>query len=233
MYSEDDFERKFRIPRLLFARLEQELLGKGEFKERSDATGRPGIHQKIKLIAALRDMEYGMAYDQVYELCELSESLTRNAFLSFIEEVTSALGAEYLRRQTENDLRRILSINQTFGFPGCIGSWDCQHWAWKNRPVAWEGQFKGKEKNLTVVLEAICDGVLWIWGCNFGSPGSMNDIKILDSSSIFKDIPDETMLHEFEYTVNGRMRRLCYYCVDGFIPNITSSSTTSRRLCPR
>lgn len=56
------------------------------------------------------------------------------------------------------------------------------------------------------------------WGCNFGSPGSMNHLKILDTSSIMKRILEGSLLPNFELEVSGRMRRIVYYCVDGIYP---------------
>lgn len=51
------------------------------------------------------------------------------------------------------------------------------------------GQFNTKvKKKPTVVLGEIVDSELYISACSFGSPGSMNDIKILDCSSIVEDI---------------------------------------------
>jgi Plant transposon protein len=37
------------------------------------------------------------------------------------------------------------------------------HWKWKNCPLVWAGQFKGKYKKHTIALEAIADSELWIW----------------------------------------------------------------------
>lgn len=89
----------------------------------------------------------------------------------FCAAVLDVSGDEYLREPGEEDLRRILSINESRGFPGCLGSLDCQHREWKNCPVAWAGQFKGKEKNPTVVMEAIPYGELFIWQLSVGNPG--------------------------------------------------------------
>lgn len=218
VFNEQDFERRFRMPKRLFERIDAALRGRSIFKHREDATGKKGIHPQIRLVAALRILAYGMSFDQTDELCELGGTTSRESFLAFVQEINAVFGDEYLRAPRESDLRRILAINDARGFPGCVGSWDCQHWVWQNCPVAWAGQFKGKEKKPTVVLEAIADGELWIWGCNFGEPGSMNDLNVLDASKIVKDILEGKMLPEFSYTVNGTTRKLCYYLVDGIYP---------------
>jgi len=95
---------------------------------------------------------------------------------------------EYLRSPNEADIENLLSVNAKRGFIAMIGSIDCMHWRWKNCPAALAGQYKGKEKKPTVVLEAWADQSLWIWHCNFGSPGSLNDINILDQSPVFDKI---------------------------------------------
>ena len=50
------------------------------------------------------------------------------------------------------------------------------------------------QKDRSIVLEAVADGELYIWGCNFGHPGSMNDLNILDCSTIVEDILKGTLL---------------------------------------
>lgn len=77
-------------------------------------------------------------------------------------------------------------------------SWDFQNWPWKNLSISWDGQLKGKEKKPTVVLEEIADGLLWIWAANYGLPGSMNEINILDASGNVEKILNGTMLTDFE-----------------------------------
>jgi hypothetical protein len=60
--------------------------------------------------------------------------------------VIAIYGNEYLRHPNKDDLKQILAINEKRGFPGMLGSLDRMHWAWKNCPAAWKGQFRGKEK---------------------------------------------------------------------------------------
>lgn len=54
--------------------------------------------------------------------------------------------------------------------------------------IVWVGQFKGKNMEPTVVMEAIADSELWIWGSFFGFQRSLKDIIVLDQSSIDEDI---------------------------------------------
>lgn len=218
VYDENDFERRFRMPRGMFNRIFEGLNGKGIFVRREDACGKIGISPRMRIIAALRILAYGKAFDEMDELCEMSENSARESFYSFLDGITDVFGPEYLRHPNEEDLKRILSINAGRGFPGCLGSWDCQHWPWKNCPVAWAGQFKGKEKQPTVVLEAIADGELWIWGCNFGSPGSLNDINVLDTSPLRSAILEGKVLPGFKYVLNNKTRECTYYLVDGIYP---------------
>ena len=47
----------------------------------------------------------------------------------------------------------------------------------------------------------------------------MNDINILDCSTIVEDIIKGDLLPEFQFKVNGNLRKLCYYLVDGIYPS--------------
>lgn len=85
--------------------------------------------------------------------------------------------------------------------------------------MAWVGQFTGKEKKPTIVLEAIADGDLWIWHAFFGCPGTLNDINVLEKSTTIQKIIAGSFPPSFPYTLNGRIRRLLYYIGDGIYPN--------------
>ena len=105
------------------------------------------------------------------------------------------------------------------GFPGCFASWDCKHYFWKNCPVRLAGSHKGKEKGKTLVMEAICDPELYMWYIHFGEPGSLNDINILDRSTIVGAILAQTMNTQVEpYLINGQRRDWLYFLADGIYP---------------
>ena len=59
-------------------------------------------------------------------------------------------------------------------------------------PMAEAGQHKGKEKN-ALILEAIYDPDTYIWHCFFGELGSLNDLDILEKSTIVGSILNGTM----------------------------------------
>ena len=59
------------------------------------------------------------------------------------------------------------------------------HWKWKNCPTAWQGMYIGHYHEPTIILEAVASQDLWIWHAFFGLPGSLNDINVLDRSSVF------------------------------------------------
>ena len=83
-------------------------------------------------------------------------------------------------------MARLLDVGKKRGFPGMLGSLDCMHWTWKNCPTAYGGQYIGKEKEPTVILEAVALYNTWIWHAFFGLPGTLNNINVLDQSPLFQ-----------------------------------------------
>jgi hypothetical protein len=91
------------------------------------------------------------------------------------------------------------------------------HWEWKNCPTAWKGQFTGRGKHPTMILEAVASHDLWIWHAYFGMPGSNNDINILHRSPVFSAyLTGRSSPVSFE--VNGRTYNMGYYLADGIYP---------------
>lgn len=114
MYTEKNFECRFRMLKTLFNRICDALIGSGLIQEGFDAAKKPGIHRCTRNIAALRFLAYRITYDQEDELCERSESESsvRDSEPSFSDTICEALGKDCVRAPTANDLRRILSINK-------------------------------------------------------------------------------------------------------------------------
>ena len=132
----------------------------------------------------MRILVYGDCADRLDEGLQMSESATSESFKMccgmFVENFPECLN----KYPTAADKMRVLAVMKRRRFPGRFTSWDCKHYFWENCPVALARQYKGKEGRKTMVMEAICDPFLYIWYFNFGHPGSLNDINVLDRSSI-------------------------------------------------
>jgi Plant transposon protein len=117
----------------------------------------------------------------------ISASALRDITKVFAKLIVKEFGPHYLNRfPTAEERRGISSVMATRGFPGCLASWDCKHFNWKNCPMRLAGQHQGHAEGgkKTLILEAIADHRRYIWAANFGDPGSLNDLNVLDKSSI-------------------------------------------------
>ncbi|KAG7364220.1 plant transposon protein [Nitzschia inconspicua] len=223
IYNEVDFERRFRCPRAVFNRVHDHLMGTPPFEQYKDPTGKPGIYPLVKLVGCFRFIAYGETYDRDDENLCIGETTLRDYVKQFVRLVIVAFGPQYLNRAPNKQERQVIS--QEMGerlFPGCLGSWDCKHFAWKNCPVRLAGQHQGHAEGgkKTLILEAICDHRKYIWHANFGDPGSMNDINVLDRSSIVGSmLSGDACLKTDPYQINGTMRDWMYYLVDGIYPD--------------
>ncbi|XP_021736255.1 uncharacterized protein LOC110702817 [Chenopodium quinoa] len=161
----------------------------------------------------IRMLAYGTSADAVDEYLKIASSIAREGLAHFVEGVVAQFGPEYLRRANIMDTKRLLRESYARGFPGMMGSIDCMHWEWKNCPRAWKGMYQGRSKTSTVILEAVASQDLWIWHAFFGTPGSCNDINVLQRSPVFSDIC-EGKAPEVTFNVNGNTYNMGYYLTD-------------------
>jgi hypothetical protein len=153
------------------------------------------------------------------------ESTALESLKRFCLAVVKIYVEEYLRSLNKDDLVKILAVSEEQGFPGMMGSLDCMHWGWKNCPVADHGQYSGKEKEPTVILEAVAAHNLWIWHAFFGLPGTLNDINVLNRSPVFEQCQDG-INPLFQYFVNGNQYTQGYYLTDGIYPKYATLMQT-------
>lgn len=172
-----------------------------------------------RITGSLKIMAYGKPADEVDEYAAMSETAALESLKQFTRSVVHCFGSEYLRSPTSSDMERILRINTVRGFPGMAGSIDCQHYEWKNCPAQLAGQYKGKGKKPSIILEGIADGDLWLWYVFYGLPGSLNDLNVLDKSTTMGSILTGDFPPHMSYSVNGNSRSLLYLLADGIYPN--------------
>jgi hypothetical protein len=128
------------------------------------------LHLLPKMFCTYRMLSYGMASDIFGEYLRMSESTCLNAMYRFCRAMILVFGKYYLREPTVEDTRWLLSIKESRGFPGMIGSTDCMHCEWKNCPFGWQGQFSGYSEGCTGILEVVILQDLWIWHSSLAWP---------------------------------------------------------------
>ena len=60
-----------------------------------------------------------------------------------------------------------------------------------------------KKKGCTIILEAVADQETWIWHAFFGMSGSLNDINVVNRSSLMNKIANGE-LPPVQFVANGR-----------------------------
>lgn len=219
VYDAEMFRRRYRVSRDIYSRVHDAIVGHDSyFVQKSNCCGKHGIASHVKITAALRILAYGLPPDAIDDYLCMSSTTARETLRRFCCAVIDTLGPEYLRSATTAEIKKMLRESKKRGTPGLLGSIDCCKWVWKNCPTAWHGQFKGKEKAATVTLEAICDRSLWIWHAFFGMPGSMNDINVVEASTIMSKIAEGSFPPPCEYLICGVRRNKPYWFCDGIYP---------------
>ncbi|KAH9457004.1 hypothetical protein Pst134EA_033051 [Puccinia striiformis f. sp. tritici] len=219
VYPDYIFRRRFRMHRHLFLRIVHDVEAHDHyFVHKPDALGRFGLRPIQKICSAVRMLASGGAADANDEYFRLAESTSLKSLDRFCMAIIEIYGEEYNQPPNEEDMRRLLKINEKRGFPGMIGSLDCMHWGWKNCPAAWKGQFQGKEKEATLILEAVVSQDLWFWHSFFGLAGAHNDLNVLAMSPIFTDLYNG-VTPKCSFTVNGHEYSQAYYLADGIYPD--------------
>lgn len=101
---------------------------RAEFIRKVDAVGKGGMHPLRRITGAFRVLSYDHSYNPVDEVVEESDISIAKTVKTFCAAVLEGFGDEYLRGPSEENLLRIISINESRGFSGYLGSLDCQHW---------------------------------------------------------------------------------------------------------
>ncbi|CAN0918824.1 hypothetical protein LINGRAHAP2_LOCUS31106 [Linum grandiflorum] len=151
-YDAGTFRRSFRMLPALFHRILGGVLeADPKFARRRDAVGNYSISPELKITATLRMLAWGSTADSLDEYFQMAESMGLETLRRFCSAIVHVYGPEYLREPTREDLDKLLRKDAQSEFPGMIGSIDCMHWAWRNCPTAWAGQYTGHIHRLTVV----------------------------------------------------------------------------------
>ena len=225
-FNDRQFERTFRLKRSMVENLVCSLADYDSFWLSSlDCCGRTSIDPFVKFLAAQKMICYGVSYAAFKDYFQMGESTARLCLEKLTRGIVKcpAISEHYLRAPTKSDARKIVSLHKkVYGIDGCLGSLDVTKIHWSACPVAWKGQFEGKEGYPTIGLEAVADYNLWIWHSAFGFPGSLNDINVWDRSPLLESMLDGTHDNiDFKFTIDGENFEQLYYLVDGIYPSLS------------
>uniref|UniRef100_R7WBQ9 L-gulonolactone oxidase n=1 Tax=Aegilops tauschii TaxID=37682 RepID=R7WBQ9_AEGTA len=135
------------------------------FRRRRNAAGLLGFSTYQKISAAMRLIAYGILADYADEYLRIDEDTTFESVRRFAKVMIRVFGHVYLRAPNKEDTIKLMAANEKRVWPDMLGSIGCMHWTWKNCPKAWHGQFCGKSRKATIVLEVVASEDLWIWHC--------------------------------------------------------------------
>lgn len=92
VYKEKSFERRFRRPRSILERINNELCDKSVFAYRSNAAGKLGVHPEIWILAAHWILAYGMSFNSIKNVANFMQPLKRerDSFIEFVKEISES-----------------------------------------------------------------------------------------------------------------------------------------------
>jgi len=98
-YSERDFEKRHRMPRLVLKRLYEAMRDEPWWWRSANATGRLQPHPLQKFVSALRVLGYGEPYNRADEYFRLSRSTIAEATRRLTDFIRHKWEPTYLRRR--------------------------------------------------------------------------------------------------------------------------------------
>ena len=191
-----------------------------------DACNKKGASMEARLLFALKTIAYGVPPRCLRDHFGMSLSFASQCCVTFDETILDLYEDEYLRLPDKKDLEGIAKLHKyAHGFDGMFGSLDCMHTVWKNCPTGWQGSYKGKEKQCTIVLEAIADYNLWFWHAAYGYAGTLNDKTILSMSPWLGSLLNGSFAKLEEcvvpYRIGKESFKEMFVLVDGIYPAYT------------
>jgi hypothetical protein len=92
------------------------------FEAKYDCTDKIVFTSYQKCSVAVRQLAYGVPGDLIDDYMRMSKSTCHEAMYRFCEDVIVVFGEYYLREPNMDDTARLLSINESRGFLGCLAA---------------------------------------------------------------------------------------------------------------
>jgi hypothetical protein len=227
LFDDRQFERVFRVKRSIVEKIIEVAADTTTFFcVCNDATGKASIAPHVKVLMGLKLLAYGVSPSAFLDYFQMGESTARSCMKELAKVISHSetLKESYFRPMNRHDAQQAVILHhEKHRVSGMIGSIDCMHVPWRNCPVAWQGQYKGKGGDATIVMEAYADYNLWFWHVAFGFAGTLNDINIWDQSPLKEAFIDGSFHAnvDFEFEIGGTVFRHLYLLADGIYPPLS------------
>ncbi|KAH9159322.1 hypothetical protein LEN26_002400 [Aphanomyces euteiches] len=121
IYSDEQFARRFCMPRDLFLRIVERVAQRDPyFQQRRNVTGKLGLSTLQKCTAAIRILSTGSAADTIDDYVRIGESTSLKCLKRFALALIDEFGDEYLRDPTKEDIEYYMEINEVVDFQACL-----------------------------------------------------------------------------------------------------------------
>ncbi|XP_026417236.1 uncharacterized protein LOC113312715 [Papaver somniferum] len=202
-YTARQFKQRLGMREDLFEKLLGKLLEVDpEMHQRPDATGTMGHSPPMKLVVVMKCLCKSTPADSVDDYTRIGATTIYMYLKRFCHTICMTFGERYLREPTPEDVQRLLQENVDRGFPGMLGSVDCMQWPWKNCPVAWQGTYRGKDKESSLGVAPPCN--YFINGHHYNMVYFLADgiypklTTIVQAFSQTLDIPDYVRFNKYQ-----------------------------------
>jgi hypothetical protein len=224
------FKLQFRMSLSRFERLVTDLMATPAdkfpfFKVNETITGNDVASLQARLLLPLKTYAYGVATHAFIDYFSCSMPFANQCCREFDSMIVGLYQEEYLRKPTKEDIKEIVSLHKhKHHIDGLLGSLDCTHIYWKNCPVAWKGQYQGRNATPSFILESVSDFHGYMWYLSYGHCGCLNDINVLNRSPLLESMLDGS-LHDLEkeagvvpYKIGEEEFDKLFFLVDGIYP---------------
>lgn len=154
IFNDQQFERVFRISRSVMEKIRQIAGQMDDFftEKMCTVTSKRTICPTAKILCGLKQIAYGVSPSAFQDYFQMGEVTSRQCMTRLASCIINndELKQLYFRPMTRNDAIHVADLHKkVHGIEGMVGSLDCMHVTWKNCPVAWQGQYQGKEDGCT------------------------------------------------------------------------------------
>ena len=186
--TEAEFHRSFRMSDYMFDRIHANIrdkeYGHPLFMNLANAIGNKGASSLQRMYSVVMQLANGVSSFAVKDYSGVRADLGRDCLYAFCRFIIRRYGPQYINRWDKDEMEKEMAVNATRGFPGMLGSIDCCHWKWHRCPIAWQGQYCDRERNRSIVVEAIAGHDMYFLQAFVGLPGSLNDISVMGRTDL-------------------------------------------------